>query len=647
MKLITQKELISIENHNNLTTLENLLNEFSVSSKSFFRDDTWELNTKPNKINIIFRLNNKKLENKKLLLFWKLIIFLIISGMTNIKIRNKGIVSIFYNLKQLIVYLDEKKFLRHNGMIYFDNLYAKEYKNKIAEEKISSSSKNSKLRTILYWYRLTNYLPNDLKLPYYPFNKDIKSIFPYDETEKSWEPISYEEINLTVKEALNLMKYSNDIIKCIKEWRMFYGVNPKIKKFEAFDKYYDNSCGRGDGPRYKLAEIIYNMFDKKPDKKHPLEYFWRIAKLIFNNKIYYKDVDKILSKQYIRDLISALYGACLVIILISTGLRKSELYSLKRGCVSLNTMSDIPLLENESFKTNYGVNHIPIGNDGVNAISILEELAFAITGEKEGSLMFVVEKNGKKDINVMANMSTYAINKISKFYEFIGFEGEVPHLHQYRHTLSTAIWERTEQAPVLVQMLYHHTSLSMSMRYLRKNPILRQDRKKMMELTYKPLIKNIIGSISSDEIAGRAAKKLKNLHNFVKFEGKTENEILIDLEDLMSSMVMQDQMRIFLTPMCICVRSNNSVEKSPCMLMNESDEIYEGLPRTDRCVGSKCKDSLFTPIHKNIIEQSYQFYENILENLENIDNILMLNIAKAEHRKYKSIYNSINQKSMG
>lgn len=646
MKLISEKELILIKNYNNFTELENFLNEFSVSSKSFFKDDTWELDTKPNKSNIIFRLQDKKLENKRLILFWKLITFLIVSQMTKIKTRNKGVVRIFFNFKQLIIYLNEKNFLTHNGMIYFDSLHAKEFKEKIADEDISSSSKNSKLRTILYWYNLNDYLPKELQLPNYPFNKHLRNIFPYDDIEKSWQPISYEEINITVKEALNLMKYSNDIINCIKEWRLYYGLNPEIKKFKTFGRNYDNTYGSGDGIKYKLAEIIYEMFENAPDKEHPFEHIWHIARLMKRNEICYKDVDKLIYKQYAKDLTSALYGACLVIILISTGLRKSELYSLKRGSVCLNTMSDIPLLENESFKTNYGVNHIPISLDGVNAISILEKLAFTITGEKEGPLLFVLGRNGKKDINAMANMSTYAVHKISKFYDFIGFEGEVPLLHQYRHTLSTAIWERTEQAPVLVQMLYHHTSLTMSMRYLRKNPILRQDRKKMMELTYKPLIKKIIGFNNSNEISGPAAKKIRSLLNFVKFEGKTENEISIDLEDLMLSMVMQDQMRIFLTPMCICVRSNNSVDKSPCMLMNESDRIYEGLPRTDRCVGSICKDSLFTPIHKNIIEQSYQFYENILEKLENTDNVLMLNIAKLEHRKYKSIYNSINKKSI-
>ncbi len=644
MKLLTERNLTSIKNYNDLSALEEFLNDFSVTKKSKFKDEIWFLDTKPDERTIIFKINRLSLDNKKLLLLWKLVLFLILSNLTKIKTRNKGITRIAYNFKELVLFLNEKNFFMPNGLLLFTKLNANEYIDKINQKDTSSSNKNAKLRAIQYWYNLNKYLPLELTIPSYPFDQNIKNIFPYDDSEKSWQPISYEEMNITIKEAIKLMNYSEDIIKCVKDWRQYYGVKPKIKKFTAFGRFYDNTCGRGDGPRYKLAEIVYNMFDSCPNEGHPLKNIWSSAKLIDEKKIYYKDVDKLGYKQYIRDLTNSLYGACLILILISTGLRKSELYSLQRGCVSLDTMSDIPLLENESFKTNYGVNHIPISLDGVKAIKILEELAFAITGYENGPLLFVIERNGKKDINTMANMSTYAVHKISKFYDFIGFESEIPHLHQYRHTLSTAIWERTEQAPVLVQMLYHHTSLSMSMKYLRKNPILRQDRKKMMELTYKPLIKKVIEFTQEDKIAGPAVKKIKSLVDFVKFEGQTENEIGMNLEDLIQSLVSQDQMRIFLTPLCICIRSNNNTEKSPCMLMNESDNLYEGLPRTDRCVGSVCKDSLFTPIHKDVINQSYQFYENALQNIDNMNNnIIMFNLAKAEHRKYKSIYNAINK----
>jgi integrase len=646
MKLLTERDLISINKYTNLKALEEFLNDFSVTKKSNFKDDVWVLDTKPDERKIIFKINDLSLENKKVLLLWKLVLFLILSNMTKIKTMNKGITRIAYNFKELISFLNDKNYLMPKGLLLFTKFNAKEYIDKINQKDTSSSNKNAKLRAIQYWYNLNTFLPFELKIPIYPFDQKIENIFPYDDTEKSWQPISYEEINITIKEAIKLMNHSKDIIKCVKDWRKYYGVNPTIKKFKAFGKFYDNTCGRGDGPRYKLAEIVYSMFNSCPNEGHPLEIIWNTAKLIDEKKIYYKDVDKLGYKQYIRDLTNSLYGACLIVILISTGLRKSELYSLQRGCVSLDIMSDIPLLENESFKTNYGVNHIPISKDGVNAIKILEELALAITEFEDGPLMFVVERNGKKDINALANMSTYAIDKISKFYDFIGFEGEIPHLHQYRHTLSTAIWERTEQAPVLVQMLYHHTSLSMSMRYLRKNPILRQDRKKIMELTYKPLIKKIIGYTQEDIIAGPAVKKIKSLIDFVSFEGQTENEMGMNLEDLMQSLVSQDQMRIFLTPLCICVRSNNSTDKSPCMLNNESDELYEGLPRTDRCVGSLCKDSLFTPIHKDVINQSYQFYEDILQNIDNTNNIIIFNLAKAEHRKYKKISNSINKQKV-
>lgn len=643
MKLMTEKDFISIKDYNDLNILDDFLSNFFVSSISCFKDNIWILDTKPNLQSVTFKIEGKCIKNKKLILFWKLISFCVLSNMTEVKYRNKGFIGFFYTFKVLITFLNEKDFLHPNGLLYLSKLNTNEYIKRIAELDTSSSDKHNKLKNIRHWFNLSKYLPNEIKLSVYPITNRISSIFPYTDSERSWQPIAYDEINLTIKESLKLMEYSEDIFKCLSEWKMYSGLEPVIKKFSAFGRKYNNTKASSEGNLYKLAEIIFRIFKERPNEAHPLLEIWDVAKLINDNKIYLKEVDILISKQSIRDIISALYGACLIIILISTGLRKSELYSLKRGCIKENIISDIPLLENESFKTDFGINHIPISKYGVNAVSILEKMAFILTEEKEGPLIFVIGRNGKKDINALANMSTYAVHKISKFYDYIGFEGDVPHLHQYRHTLSTAIWERSEQAPVLIQMLYHHTSLTMSMKYLRKNPILRQDKKTMIELTFKPLIKKIIMYNNNNELAGPALKKVTSLVNFVKFEGKTENEILVDLEDLMTTLVLQDQMRIFLTPLCICLKSNNNTEKSPCMLIDQSDEFFEGLPRTDKCVGSICKDSLYSPLHKDIIDQSYKFYDDILENLENTSNILMLNLVKLEHNKYKQLQKMLNR----
>lgn len=108
MKLFTEKDLISIKNYTDLTVLEKFLNTFSVTKKSKFKDDVWLLDTKPDERTIIFKINSLTLENKKVLLLWKLVLFLILSNMTKIKIRNKGILNISYNFKQLVLFLYKK-----------------------------------------------------------------------------------------------------------------------------------------------------------------------------------------------------------------------------------------------------------------------------------------------------------------------------------------------------------------------------------------------------------------------------------------------------------------------------------------------------------------------------------------------------------
>ncbi len=47
MKLITEKDFISIKNYNDLNMLDDFLSNFSVSSISCFKDNIWFLDTKP------------------------------------------------------------------------------------------------------------------------------------------------------------------------------------------------------------------------------------------------------------------------------------------------------------------------------------------------------------------------------------------------------------------------------------------------------------------------------------------------------------------------------------------------------------------------------------------------------------------------
>lgn len=636
------------------------LSNKNVTNLSRFGDDIWDFDTKPNKETTNFHTYYKKYDlTKPLITFWKLFIYIAIIKRNK---KNKGQIVFVSNGVALIQYLNVIGFPKRN--VVFTSQNANEFIDILQAKDSNPIYKTHQLGVLKEWHRLNKYLPNIFKLPSNPLqdintdgifsdNKNFKRGGKQDD--ESWIPLTIPQAMFLTRESIKWIEnYADDIIKTYAQWKDYSGKYPKYTEYIAFGTKHIDTYGTSWAKTKKLADIVYTSIPRTLKPEHPLYSIWHFANQYTNKQISVKKLTTSIKQKDMSNALRSLYGACLVLILISTGMRKSELFSLQRGCIDLDTNPEIPLIESDVIKTNTGTSKLPISNIGAQAVNTLEQLAIILTGKEEGPLMFPVEKSKKNtELNKLANYDSHTFKMLHTLCKTLNY-GEPPNLHAFRHTLAACVWERTDQAPVLLQMLYNHSSLSMTLHYLRSNPLIKQAQQELFTKKYLPLVREVIHSEKNKELGGNASNRVVGLVHYVKndlvFQGKTEEELETAMEELFMTLIEQDQLRLFLTPFCICMRPNTSATKSPCMhIEDHGDSVYAKLPRTDRCVGSSCHDSLFTAHHKDNIHRCMTFYNESIEKVpEDLkSNIYFAKIVENESIKYTRIDKKLSVSGKG
>jgi len=643
-----------------ISDLHNYLADKNVTKKSKFGDDIWEFDTKPNIDRVHFIKHSIKLNNPELLLFWKLFTYIII---LHKNLKNKGQAVFISTSKSLFYYLNALKYKSEYSSFTSSN--AQEFIDLLQQEDISPLHKSHKLQTLKDWIEINNILPSNFRLPYNPlsnintngiFGEVNKNAENENEKDAEWSPLTIPKAMLLTREAIIWVeKYSNDILNIYHIWKDYAGANPKYTEYTAFGSTYRDTSGTANTKKIKLAEIVFDNIQKEPEKAHPFYSIWIAANNLSKNYINREELKQCFSEKLIMTTLRSLYGACITLILMSTGMRKSELFSLQRGCIDTESNPDIPLIKSEVTKTNTGITKLPISKVGVKAVHVLENLGQSITNTAVGPLMIPVEvdrKNKNMCMNKVANYAGHALSMLSIFCKTINY-GKAPILHSFRHTLAACVWERTDQAPVLLKMLYNHSSLSMTLYYLRSNPIIQASQKELFTKKYLPLVREVIHDAKDNTLTGKASDRVKSLityvQNDINFQGKTEEELESTMEELFMTLIEQDQLRLFITPFCVCMRSNTSSSKSPCMhIEDHGDTFYSKLPRTDLCVGASCHDALFTSQQQETVHDCMTYYNESINFIPDDlkSNIHFAEIVAHESAKYEKIHKKLSKEKV-
>lgn len=305
-----------------------------------------------------------------------------------------------------------------------------------------------------------------------------------------------------------------------------------------------------------------------------------------------------------REVIN-LKRACIFIIGLLTGLRRSEIAYLKVGALFVRDGRDY--LKITRFKTASDpkrgtADEIPVSPIVVDAVRVLEELFKVQRQELESDFLLVT------DIVTSKRFKKIKKDTVSRdIREFITeSSGEAGHAHQLRKTIAWLLISKGEENIDLIRQLFGHKSYGMTLRYILRNELLSGSIMELLEENYTEDLKEALEKITSGEAVGELADTLRQ-RSAQHFPG----QILVSEVETFVNTALENGVPLFISRVPIggfCISSSDlSKKKPPCIAGTN-----EGKPNPEFCDYLSCPHVLHTSESAENVERQIDFYEKKL-----------------------------------
>ncbi|ELA6982068.1 site-specific integrase [Vibrio parahaemolyticus] len=336
--------------------------------------------------------------------------------------------------------------------------------------------------------------------------------------------------------------------------------------------------------------------------------------------------------RYFERLFALLFGASLVLIFTPTGIRASEALNIDEERVSdtpnpdgiyslLNGIKKVPdtgrfLQENE----------IPIPFETWNAINVLgdltkprrdgEDQCFCVTPYSiTGTFLKATFLDDNKTVekwNGAQVFPTQLNSYLTNFAAFINCK-TLPTTHRFRPTIANFFLVKTNYAPLLLQQLFGHRSIGMTLRYMHKNKLIKRAIAQRVTAIYS----ETVAELATAYVTGTLAGPMKQVFGTAieardEFKGLTEYELALGLAEWLLARMKSQRYLITHTPTNICCRAKTAHDSPPCH-QEGCGHIDPEYPIPANCVGAECKWAAFTFRRAASIQQQLGFYKNVLK----------------------------------
>ncbi|MHC8324171.1 site-specific integrase [Pseudomonas sp. GB2N2] len=567
----------------------------------------------------------------KLLL--KLVAFVLLGFNARFERSYRTAHNILSGSKQFIQWLISRKYLvatSPNG--YFklpSDLQSEELRlfiDSVAATSWHDNTKLDKVRFLSEWWKLSysgDYLPACLRLASDPFDgQSIGDLLSSssrsdpseddDDDQRGWLPIPLEFAFPMAKKAVEYIEAHADAL---------------IRFYEVV---YEGIVGNKSGSTVTRGRVLKECaargitLEQLGENLPFLIEFTHYAPPSDKSRFTYRMDRKVAEKAF-----SYIKRAAVLIILFTTGIRARELRNLKVGCC----VRDYRIGVNDFYRmtvtiqktsTEYIAGHVvtlPVPKITFLAVKLLEVLG---RGNRRGDILIAPLQNNEKTDHVTGPVAHQSIiNHIQDFCEDSGIDYR-PHPHQFRKTI--AGWFALNSpvlGPLLVMTLFSHKKLSMTEMYLRNNPFIRSARQEMLVEQSLKLVKNISHALQSGKVAGVSGDRLMaGVKAEPRFEGLTGDKLGTSIEEYLRERALYGSMHFLLTPFVICVIDPDDTQQKPCtQLIAKSGGIGDdvasiGLPTPSTCVGAKCEHCLLTECESASLEQSLEFYRELIQGVD-------------------------------
>lgn len=331
------------------------------------------------------------------------------------------------------------------------------------------------------------------------------------------------------------------------------------------------------------------------------------------NKIPTKvEVEELISREVINEVIEKLEVSCIAISLMMTGMRVGELVCLDRDLKI--THDEHEYLERIVYKTAANSSgeplKMPIPIVCKDALVVLSKLARIKDKMHNGSLILsTMKKDETSEIKVDR------VNRLLKiFCNDLGLK-EVITSHKFRHAMAFLITHIYDNEGLeLARMFLGHTSITMTLQYMGYyNNELKDAIRELIKEESEFFIDEITEQIKENKnLFGENGKRLMKAKT--KFSGRYANQFINTLREGLIELIKNQKLAIIQTPVSLCMHDLSKPEELMCQQGFNLEEIVANGPAPERCKGANCSNALF--FEKHIEELKKKMYFKIEPNLK-------------------------------
>lgn len=457
-----------------------------------------------------------------------------------------------------------------------------------------------KIRARLPWQKAGDSIPNWAKRR----AADLKVIFP---TSVGYEPLPSETAQPLVEMSLTLIDDHFD---------QFAAIGPLVATY-SYRRVYDKKYLVG------LLEMYSPILGKivAPPDISRLSKAVEIASRIFG---------------WLRDLLYLARGACVNVILLTTGLRNIDVRTLQVGaCRPSGRVDMLFYLRVDIEKTN-NVVMLPVPGQADRAFRLLEKIKFsqapylidggvfpALGGEASAANIAgsepEVDARLKAGEGLNCMIRHFAAHFNIPFFSHI--TGEPYSAHCYRTTVAGWLGAASNLSLLLVRRLFGHSNNVMPTVYLNNNPAFIAEREAQKARANAETARQMALAASQGRVAGVKGEQLER--GFQEHKSRMESdrqrshslcdaEILTSFTEILEQRIRSGSVCGFLTPFGVqCMRNPSDTSQPPCAKRANRDKTKGIAPellrhvsdiRPQQCIGTSCSEAMLGPWSTSVLE---------------------------------------------
>ncbi|MFV8781886.1 tyrosine-type recombinase/integrase [Microbulbifer sp. SA54] len=312
---------------------------------------------------------------------------------------------------------------------------------------------------------------------------------------------------------------------------------------------------------------------------------------------------------HIAKVITSLTDACCLLILCVTGMRRSELVTLKSDCL---TYENDPWITYTVFKTSQAsqgdLKKIPIPNCAAKAIEILKIIGHE--SRTYGNHCYLLSKFYKSSFGNPASI-TSAERSCNRVAGSLGIDEKI-HPHRFRKSLALYLIHQDPKNLDIIRNLFSHTSLRMTLKYILSLPGVHEEVKKTLVEENSEILATVLKAVLDNKIGGIGGMRiLKTSEESPILRAKLQNDGKESLSQYIASFLDEGVKLLHRTNMAICLKTPGLASPTPCDPLE--DEYQSKLhPNIFACDPFNCRFAVFVEDNIPALENEIIFHNNII-----------------------------------